>query len=268
MRPSQKNILVRRWRGFTLVEMLIVISVIVVIIAMTVPIFKAMSGDRSVDSAQNMVSAMLQRARARAIGLQSPRAVFFYEDQATKKTAMVLVRINDPSGTVNPANVIELDEEADEYQMLPTGVGAAFALGNTLTGVASATSTYEPYGLIVFDESGRIMTVPSYTTFATGDNSYAPPPPPQTGPPDTRLRFRYAPYIGPTIMDTLGTPPNPQQSSSAVVMLYDKVPFAAADPAATPGPSTAFTAVQSQWLDANALALAVNRYNGTILKSQ
>src|SRR6266567_180569 len=102
-------------RGFTLVEMLVVISIIVLVVGMAVPLFRVMSTDRSVESGQNIVSAMLQRARSRAIGLQSPRGIFFFEDQATKKTAMVMVRIDDPTGT-SAANVLELDEESDEFQ--------------------------------------------------------------------------------------------------------------------------------------------------------
>jgi len=77
------------------------------------------------ESAQNIVSAMLQRARSRAIGLQASRGVFFFEDQATKKTAMVMVKIDD----FPFPNVIELDEEADEYQTLPLGVGRRLCWG-------------------------------------------------------------------------------------------------------------------------------------------
>ena len=261
----------RRRRGFTLAELLVVIAVIVLVIAMAVPLFKIMSSDRSVESGQNLVSAMLQQARARAIGLQAPRGIFFFEDQATKKTAMVLVKINDPSILIgaNPnANVIELDEEADAFGFLPLGVGAAFVLGNNPSG--SAGPVYRPYGLVAFDESGRIMTIPSYSLYATGDPAYSAPPgsPPGTLS-NTWLRFRYASNIGADVMDALGRSKAAAdaQFSSATMLLYDKVPFSGQTPPVGT-PVLAFSPQQSAWLDNNGFSLTVNRYNGTILKTQ
>src|SRR4051794_38989018 len=72
-------------RGFTLTELLVVIGVIVLMLAMAVPLFNVFSGSRSVEGGQNMVSAMLQRARARALAMQERRGIFFFEDQATRK---------------------------------------------------------------------------------------------------------------------------------------------------------------------------------------
>jgi len=249
-----------RRRGFTLTEMLVVITVIVLIIAMAIPLFRVMSSDRSLESAQNIVSAMLQRARSRAIGLQAARGVFFFEDQATKKTAMIMVRIDDVSGAFG-ANVIELDEEADEYQTLPIGVGAAFVLGNDPnkgTSISGPTqSVYRPCGLVVFDGLGRIMTVPSFTTYTNDTIRY---------PKGTRLKDRYESYIGADLMAILGTATTGQQVSQSVIILYDKVTFAG-QPAGG-SPVFSFTAQQNTWLDNNGLALSVNRYNGTIIRSE
>lgn len=261
-----------RRRGFTLIEMLVVISIIVIVVGMSIPLFRAMSTDRSVESGQNIVSAMLQRARSRALGLQSRRGIFFFEDQVTKKTAMVMVRIDDPSSAAgaNPgANVLELDEESDEFQFLPSMVGSAFVLGATPVPTANsangngtalgANSLYKPYGLIAFDEAGRVMSVPSYTIVANDPVRY---------PGGTRLKQRYQDNIGASnVMVQLGTSSSGVQFSSSVVLLYDKVPFAAQDPSA-PTPSYSFTTTQNNWLDNNGLALSVNRYNGTIINSK
>lgn len=245
------------WRrsGFTLTEMLVVITIIVLVLAMSIPLFKSMSSDRSVESGQNIVSAMLQRARARAIGLQSPRGVFFFEDQATGKAAMVLVKIDDGADP----NVIELDEEAEEFQYLPMGVGAAFVLGRDPTSPNPALSAYRPYGLVVFDGSGRIMTVPSWTTVLPASLAASYPNK------RTRLLDRYEPSIGTDVMAQLGTTTSGQQVSQSVVVLYDKVPFAAIIPGSS---KFIFTPEQSAWLDNNGLALSVNRYNGTISRSE
>ncbi len=254
MGTGSKKTLAFRRSGFTLTEMLVVITIIVLVLAMSITLFKSMSSDRSVESGQNIVSAMLQRARARAIGLQSPRGVFFFEEQSTGKTAMLLVKIDDGA---NP-NVIELDEEAEEFQYLPMGVGAAFVLGNNPQGGSNQFSTYKPYGLVVFDGSGRIMTVPSWTTVLPGTlTSYYP-----NG--KTRLLQRYEDYIGTDVMAQLGTNTSGQQVSQSVIVLYDKVPFAAQ----SAGSKYSFSAQQTSWLDNNGLALSVNRYNGTITRSE
>lgn len=254
--------------GFTLVELLVVISVIVIVVGMSIPLFRAMSSDRSVESGQNIVSSMLQRARSRALGLQSPRGVFFFEDQVTKKTAMLMVRIDDATSANPGVNVLELDEESEAYEFLPNMVGAAFVLGATPTNNTSnngsgnalgANSLYRPYGLIAFDESGRIMNVPSYTIVANDATRY---------PGGTRLKQRYQVNIGANdVMLQLGTNASGVQFSSAVVLLYDKVPFVAQDPTATT-PEYVFTPTQNNWLDNNGLALSVNRYNGTIINSK
>ena len=66
--------------GFTLVELLIATSIIVLLLALSLPAFRAITGGRSIEGATNQVSSMLGRARADAVGLQLPRGVAFYTD--------------------------------------------------------------------------------------------------------------------------------------------------------------------------------------------
>ena len=68
--------------GFTLVEILIAVSIIVLMIGLALPAFRAITGSRSVEGATNNVSAMLGRARTDAIGLQQDEGVAFYTDPA------------------------------------------------------------------------------------------------------------------------------------------------------------------------------------------
>lgn len=78
--------------AFTVTELLIVIGIIVVMIALAVPAFNLISGNKSVDAANNQISALLGRARNEAIGLQEVRGVFFYPDPATNRYVAALVR--------------------------------------------------------------------------------------------------------------------------------------------------------------------------------
>src|SRR5689334_4794503 len=107
-----------RHRGFTLTELLVVIAIIVLLLAIAVPLFNVLRGGRSVDSGQNVVSAMLQRARARAIGIQQRRGVFFFNDQTNDRTAMLIVRLLDGS-----TQILEIDGDNADLEYLPTGVG-------------------------------------------------------------------------------------------------------------------------------------------------
>src|SRR2546423_457500 len=75
-------------RGFTLTEILIVI---VLIIALAVPAFNLITGSRSVDAGENLVSAMLSRARAMALNNNQTVGVAFFRDFRNERTAMAIV---------------------------------------------------------------------------------------------------------------------------------------------------------------------------------
>lgn len=269
-----------RRRGFTLIELLITIGIIILILAMAVPVFRVMSGSGSIEGSQNMISAMLQRARSRAIGMQAPRGVFFYEDQASKRTAMLLVRIDEAGLNQNQtARVLELDDAAEEMQLLPANVGVAFLLGqkpgSSPTPTAQLETTYRPFGLIAFDGQGRVMLIPSYTLAPKPDVGTQKRYPPGG---ITQLVDRFKDNIGSAATDPftgLGTTPpasatdtSKQEFSHTALMLFDKVPFAEKTPSTDPLVFTTGSGSQSEWLDANGVALAVNRYTGTILRGE
>jgi prepilin-type N-terminal cleavage/methylation domain-containing protein len=269
--------------GFTLTELLVVIGIIVLMIAMAVPLFNVFSGSRSIEGGQNMVSAMLQRARARALATQERRGIFFFEDQATKKTGMLLVKLDEPvggspppAGSIPNAYVLELDEQDEEIQPLPTGVGAAFVVGANATGAtvtANATATtYRPYGLVAFDGVGRIVTVGNYTTEAGDTTRYPGDATRGQAAGTTNLKFFYGNNIYPASADMskpIGKAVSgsvPPEYSHAALLLFDKHVFAEVQPVGAEWRQ--LSTEQSKWLDQNGTALVVNRYNGTIIRGE
>src|SRR4051794_31459798 len=72
-------------RGFTLTEILIVIGLIVLMLGLAVPAFNLIRGSHSIEGAENQISAMISRARADALGLQTTCGVMFYIDTATNR---------------------------------------------------------------------------------------------------------------------------------------------------------------------------------------
>src|SRR5687768_4410898 len=107
----------RRTCGFTLTELLIVIGIIVLVVTIAIPSFRAMTGGRSTEAAENQISAMLARSRTEALGLQEPRGVMFVRDQDTQRIAMVPVQVTTPT----PDWALDLVPERD-IVLLPVGV--------------------------------------------------------------------------------------------------------------------------------------------------
>jgi prepilin-type N-terminal cleavage/methylation domain-containing protein len=78
--------------GFTLIELLVVMGIIVVIAAVSIPAFRFITGSRSVDSGQNVVNAMMGRARTQAIVSGDNCGVFFFVDPRNDRSTLALVR--------------------------------------------------------------------------------------------------------------------------------------------------------------------------------
>src|SRR5580658_2106774 len=66
--------------GFTLVEMLVVLGIIVLVIATAIPVFNSLTGNHSLAAAQNQIASMLATARSDAIYNRQVTGVFFFID--------------------------------------------------------------------------------------------------------------------------------------------------------------------------------------------
>jgi prepilin-type N-terminal cleavage/methylation domain-containing protein len=85
-------------RGFTLVEMLTVLAIVVLILATAIPVFNSLTGNHSIEAAQNQVASMLATARSDAIYNRQVTGVFFFIDPASNSVAMAEVQA-DPQVT-------------------------------------------------------------------------------------------------------------------------------------------------------------------------
>lgn len=103
-----------RSRGFTLIEILVVLGIVTLVAALGVPVYNALSGTRSIEAAQNQVSAYLGQARTIAINEGKSAGVLFYVDPATERTAMAIVYVGDTT--------LEDPDPYDKYKSWMSGV--------------------------------------------------------------------------------------------------------------------------------------------------
>jgi hypothetical protein len=257
------------------VELLVVMSLIVILILMALPAFRFLSGGRSVEGATNVVSSTLARARADAIGVQKIRAVAFYRDTATDRSATAILDAKTPAdwiagvtyvkdtyvrvGTANPYDYyICLVANTSATANKPgTAGGAAYwrVLGATtkaalnggtlliLDSVPDRDHALLPVGIDFkgVGNSGTYLDVgvimfDGYGTVIARDYVI-----PKDGSLGTQA---------PLSIDATG-------NSQVALMVYDSEFFKSAV-----GSGTA----ADVWLNNNALPLLVNRYNGTIVK--
>src|SRR5438105_3430869 len=95
--PSLRRFVASSLPAFTLTEILIVISIIVLMLALALPAFNFITGGRSTDAAQNQISAFLARARTEAIGLQETRGLMFFIDPKTPDHVSVAIVHESPA---------------------------------------------------------------------------------------------------------------------------------------------------------------------------
>lgn len=90
--PTRRLIAGRRAAGFTLMELLVVMGIIVLIAATAIPAFRFITGSRSVEGGQNIVNAMVGRARTQAVVTGQGAGVFFFVDPRDDRSKMALVQ--------------------------------------------------------------------------------------------------------------------------------------------------------------------------------
>ncbi len=95
-------------RGFTLVEITVVIIIIALLAAIVLPSVNSMWRQRNVSTAENMVKGALESARAAALR-RGDRGLFFYLDDGVQKMAPIQADPIDLSFIDNPPTIPAVD---------------------------------------------------------------------------------------------------------------------------------------------------------------
>lgn len=289
--------------GFTLTELLIVMGILVLLLAMAVPAFRAMSGQHSVAAAQNNISAALVRAREEAVGIQEHRGILFYLDKNTDRVVAALVRqvpVRASTSSTFPSTEVWLDlSPTQDILMLPVGIRAQAILGsvqmNTGTPPTRKTDGYLGFNgipvpvtvgkpqtsgttdtavgaMILFDGEGRLVN--KGYGFARFDMNDQPTP-------MFYLLMGQGAAI-PSLNNRTDVPVNFVGSANPPVAvqsqfglaLFDVEAFRNSgysdgdpviDPAITYTGVTPNESDEEAWTDQNATPILINRYNGTLI---
>jgi len=188
---------IRFRRGFTLIEMITVLTIILIVLAIAIPVWNALLGGTNLAAAQNQITAFLANARADAIYNRQTIGVCFFIDPNSQQTAMAEVQVQTlynsttktntplftPNGCPNNGSVYSLEyvNNADpntpgnfifyrDIVLLPKGVGVALN-NNTYTynqyGVWNPTANPTPpldrylrTDVIMFNPDGSLASIP------------------------------------------------------------------------------------------------------------
>lgn len=281
-------------RAFTLTEILIVIGIIVLMLGLAVPAFRMITGGRSIDSTQNIISALLGRARSEAIGLQRVRGLWFFIDPRSPdrvSAAYVGVDETDFPSTGTPTRTVYLDLVPDhEIFQLSPGVWCQLIDNydaNSITGFddryigfnkqmqgGAPPSNISYGGVILFDERGLLIS----RTFgflirdsfnnptAIGNLLYLNSDP-------TATASQKSVNVPATIrfVEPKAAVPSQQLATQFGLILFDRQEFfdrGSTDDDQQVSGTAGLELAEEQWLDDNATPLMINRYNGTLIKGE
>lgn len=278
----------KSYRAFTLTEILVVIAIIVLLIGIAIPALGLLTGSRSIDRAENNLSAMLGRARADAIGLQRCTGVLFFIDPTSQNVTLAEV-YSTVDGDAEPLRLDLLPDR--DFTPLPKGVmaqtidNAVLTSGkrdddgyigfNQIAVSGGDVKTISPFGgVILFDRNGSLvskvynfrglkeagMNTELYNLLMAGT---------VTGKKYDGMMIGTAPAdLTPKI------PANPWMSSFGCALL-DGDAFGSngnlTDIQVTPpvaGDTWAREQGEETWIDENSVPLLINRYNGTLIRGE
>lgn len=248
-----------RRRGWTLVELLVVMGIMVLVIAMAVPIFGTLTGNRSIQGAQNQLAAVLSAARTQAMELQRYTGVMFFLDPATDRINMATVYGEEEGGPV-----VYLDVVPDQdFAALPAGVASQTLNSLSSDRYMGCTALFGnqsvPAGpVILFDGRGCLAGVRYGFRMGSGGRWTA----------VARLLNPRANFAAPPPADWPASPAGAPVSQFGLVLFPLPAFRAAGYDMSDPQFGGVDPSGEEAWLDSNAVPLLINRYNGTLVRTE
>jgi prepilin-type N-terminal cleavage/methylation domain-containing protein len=233
-------------QAFTLTEMLIVVGIIVLIVTLAVPAMNAITGNRSIDAAQNQLAAIIGRARQEAVGLQDYRGVLLFQDPNADRCCAVEVYFPTPGQPT-----LDMAPAHDDL-LLPAGISFR---------TVEVAGGYTPMNLIMFNNRGEFVSVP-WSIVSTPVSPLT-----TSSAQGTTLGIRIRTGL-PSGQSGLGNLPNipaamPQISFSGnsafgFILFPDEGAY-----------QNAYTdSASTTYLTDNGITFLINKYNGTLLRSE
>jgi prepilin-type N-terminal cleavage/methylation domain-containing protein len=260
--PHPLHKISHRRHAFTLIELMVVIGIMVIILAVSIPGLKAMTKGNDTAQATSMVSSLIANARSIAISQGRIAGVAFYEANSGKagQTQAAYV-VQDIVTSVNTnQNLFLMPLAGGTIQQLPRGakiVGLQTAdpinpasgnvgtlnVGSTITAVTTV-----PARVVLFDEGGQLLVrakmvldAPTSTTVQSTKDTL------------TSWATDWAGFWA-------STSQAPSNTSTPALVIYSDGEFTSANPSGTS------QSVQNQWLLQHAKVLVINAYTGTVIQ--
>lgn len=143
--------------GFTLVEMVVVVAIVLIILGVALPAASALWNDRKVAAAEGTIQGLLMTTRARAMQADGAETGFlaFVDSQGVQR--LVSIAHTDPIARLNPAelatlapadvrvlrrayqNVFEITANPDQLLPVPMRVVPRYVVDNPAAGAAPTT---------------------------------------------------------------------------------------------------------------------------------
>ncbi len=152
--------------GFTLIEMLVVIAVVIIVASVTIPMMAPFFKGQSLSAGSRTVQAMLFHARSEAISKRTLAGVYLYRQEHPagihKSGELVVCYDSDKDGL--------LDEALGAPAFVPEGVSIsitvssyvpmpAYAADGTLSSCDGIVLVYQPNGLVQPGYTGLKLAV-------------------------------------------------------------------------------------------------------------
>jgi prepilin-type N-terminal cleavage/methylation domain-containing protein len=158
-------------RGFTMIELLVVITIIVLMLSVAVPLVRTIQGNRTLEVGYNTISSAIGHARQIALYYRAPAGIAFYQDpnNGYQTIAYVMQEKNIPRDMGNAAIFASQDDRyfdiipGEQLTTLPQGVAVQVFDGVLpSTGLNSYPDLYMRVGIVLFDEEGQLSSAPFF----------------------------------------------------------------------------------------------------------